>query len=426
MVELMFALVITGTLMGALYQIFFATTAQAYKVDAKYEAMKSALVASEVISREVDRLVTLPVEKDEDGKVQARVGDHARPLYVARDGRGVSFYVPNGQTLGNLAGEPADPLMISLTKGAGGGLYLMRRDQGPEAVEAALAQQEGGEETDPEDGFLSGAAPGTRLYRGVHLASLKFRLLSPISEVPALASPDDNFYLEVVIVGTDRFGKEQNALTLLKPLTFPSQRLHDPSVPAVTYTPLAPLQPPGVIVNPSPAEVDAAEEIIRISQEWVDGGLTPEQLVDQIRTALEPVSGTVPTGAIASTSPQIPVLPPDATVISPPGGPTVIGSPTNPGGPAVVLPPPPGLDQPPVISWQPQGEFIEWEVWGEFTQRGPNGEMNTGSMGSSGSGTFTGPNAIDQVRGIVQSETDQIRSTMTGLNDDFLAQNGFN
>ncbi len=418
-VELAFALVITGVLMASLYQILFATTSQSYKIDAKYEALRSAMVVAEVVSREVDRLVTLPVERDGAGKVVPRHGDHVRPVYVGADGRGVSFYVPSQEASGGLAGEPADPLMISLEPAPEAGIYRIRRDQGKAAVEGALARSEAASGEEPDEAAAAvtdETAPGSRAYRGVHIRSLRFRLLSPEAESEGTRSPDDNYYLEAVVVGTDRQGREQSALTVLKPLNFPTERLADPTVPTVKYDPTAPLSPPAVVVNPTPAEKQAADDLVKIADEWADGTLTPEQLVDRAREALKPVSGTVPSGAISSGSPQIPGIPPGSRVVSPPGSPPVIAPPPGTPGPTVVLPPTGG---PPAISVTPQGEQVWFTGWGAVLDANGRPIYSTGfegggTMGGQGGSTWEG--LMGQMRG----QMGDIQQTLVGVSQDYL------
>lgn len=419
LVEVMFALVITGVLMGTLYQIFFATTSQSHKIDAKYEAMRSALVASEVISREVDRLVTLEVERDEEGAVVPIYGDHERPVYIGRDGRGVSFFVPAERPLEAGSDEVAEPMMLSLAKAETGGVFLLKRDEGKVAVEAAHAAAEaaaGGEGEEAEEAIVEGPVLGSRVLKGVHLRSLKYRLLSPRAESEANRSPDDNFYLEAVIVGTDRKGREENALTVLKPLLYPSRRLSDPQVGAVAYAPRAPLQPPSVVVNPTPEEERVAEELIRIADAWEAGELDPQELVDAARDALTPVVGKVPTGALTSNDPQIRGLPPNATVLTPPGAPvTAIGSPD---GPVVLLPPRGGPEPVPISEVTPQGEEVWFTGWAKSLTGDGDVIFESGFEGGGTVGSNPGDESWNSITNMMNNNmADLENSAITAAND---------
>lgn len=426
LVEVVFALLITGVLLGTLYQIFYASSQQGARLDAKNEALRSAMMASEILSREVDRLVTLPVSKDEQGKFQARYGDHQRPVYIGSDGKGVTFYVPTEEGAANLDGAEAEPLLVSLVASTTPGLYLLQRAQGQGAVEQAVAEGAGGTEEASEDADADEAAAaepaamaeGRRVYKGVHLRSLKLRLLQPDGEYEANKSPDDNYYLEAVVVGTDRKGLEQNAMTVLKPLVFPSRRLADPAVPAVKYQPTAPLSPPSVVVNPTPEEIKAADELVRLADEWGKGTITPEALVDRARTALDPIANTVPSGAIASNAPQVPRIPPGATVLSPPGpGPVVIGTPGAP-GPVLVIPPPGGPAPVPISQAGGRGGTIEFMGWGAVLDANGNPIYRTGFSGRGDLGP--GGQGWDAAMGAFNQGMGGIQGTLTTIANDYL------
>ena len=413
LVEVMFAAVLSAGVLGALYQIFYATTQQSYKVSAKYEAMRSSLTASEILSRELQRLVTLPVQEDDRGYPLPRHGDHVRPVRLASDMRGVSFYVPAMESgeggapqgavdAGEVAAEAdpgtgsiqASPLTIDLVPGPQGGLFAMRR-----------STRSGG----AEEGETGADADDTRVYRGVLLKALRFRLLEPDASEPALQSPDGNYYLEAVIIGTDAQGKEESALSVLQPLTFPSERRYDPGAPAVVYAPEAPLAPPGTVVNPTPEEQAAADELQRLGDEFRDGEITPEELVDQARTALDPVAGTTPTGPLVTRQPRIPPIPPDATVLTPPGpGPVVIGSPS--GGPTTVIPPSGGTPG----SGGPGGPSeATWTTWQRATVYDSEGNVVWEESGSD-SGTMAGDGSEwDEVQANHQRQVDALNQEMT-------------
>lgn len=329
LVEVMVAAVITAVLMGVLYNVFYTTTQQSHRMGARYQAMQSALTAAEIVSRELDRLVTLPIEKDARGYVVPRFGDHARPLRVAEDGRGISFFVPGARDPAQDATRlAASPLTIDLVPGPVPGTYVMRRSEGAEAAAGA-------------DGGAAGEATGegTRTYRGVQLKTLRFRLLTPDAELPALRSPDDTVYLEAVLVGTDARGQEESPLSVLEPLVFPSERRYDPALSSVEYVPTGPLAPPQVALNPSPEEAAAATALTELADAWRAGTLGNEELVEKAREALAPVAGKTPTGALTTRRPRIAAVPPDAQVLTPrDSGVPVIGSPSGQ-GPITMLPP---------------------------------------------------------------------------------------
>lgn len=413
LVEVMFAAVLSALVLGALYQIFYATTQQSYKVSAKYEAMRSSLTASEILSRELQRLVTLPVQEDDRGYPLPRHGDHVRPVRLGPDMRGVSFYVPamgsgeGGAPQGSVdAGdEPteadpgvgaiaASPLTIDLVPGPTGGLFAMRR-----------STRSGG----ADEGETGEDAEDTRVYHGVMLKTLRFRLLAPDADDAALRSPDGNYYLEAVIVGTDSKGQEESPLSVLQPLNFPSERRYDPGAPAVTYSPEGPLSPPGTVVNPTPEEQAAADELQRLGDEFRNGDLTPEDLVEQARTALDPVAGTTPTGPLVTRQPRIPPIPPDATVLTPPGpGPVVIGSPTGT-GPTTVIPP---SGSPPGSGSGGPGEAT-WTTWQRATVYDSEGNVVWQESGED-SGTMAADGSEwDQVQSNHQQQIDALSQEMT-------------
>jgi hypothetical protein len=391
----MFAAVISATLIGVLYNIFYATTQQSHKVGAKYQAMQSSLTASEILSREIDRLITLPVQKDDQGFVVARYGDHGRPLRLAEDQRGISFYVP-GELGDDLAVQSAIPLTLNLVPGATPGTFVLKRStRGVEEAGAGGAEEESLQE-------------GDRLYRGVLLRSLKFRVLSPDAEQAAVRSPDDNFYLEAVIVGTDRDGKEESPLSILKPLTFPSERRFDPSISAVSYAPEAPLVPPSVAVNPTPAEKKAAEDLTKLADDWRNGTISNEDLVKKAREALSPIAGTTPTGPITSLRPKVAPIPPGAVVLTPKeSGVPVIGPPPGTPGPRTVLPPAPGAPKPapPGPRWgNGKGEFV---MKGWIKKFDSNGK-EIASGGFEAGGTNDGNMSIDELDSALDKNMDDM------------------
>lgn len=415
LLEVMFAAVLSAGVLGALYQIFYATTQQSHKVSAKYEAMRSSLTASEILSRELQRLVTLPVREDERGYPLPRHGDHVRPVRVGTDLRGVAFYVPaegSGEggaptgAAGDDAGSPdavpgtgaiqASPLTIDLVAGPKPGLFAMRR-----------STRAGG----AEEGETGADAADTRVYGGVLLKTLRFRLLEPDAADAALQSPDGNYYLEAVIVGTDRSGTEESALSVLQPLTFPSERRYDPGAPAVVYAPEGPLDPPGTVVNPTPEEQAAADELQQLGDRFRDGDITPEELVEAARTALDPVAGKTPTGPLVTRQPRIPQLPPDATVLTPPGpGPVVIGSPSGT-GPTTVIPPSGGT---PGVPGGTVGEAT-WTTWQQATVYDSEGNV-VWTEGGSASGTMAGDGSEwAQVQANHQRQVEALRGDMMSV-----------
>ncbi len=179
-----------------------------------------------------------------------------------------------------------------------------------------------------------------------------------------------------MIVGTDERGQEESPLSVLKALRFPSERLYDPSLPVVEYAPLAPLDPPGVTLNPTPEEAAAAERLTQLADQWRAGTVSNEELVEAAREALDPLAGKTPSGALASRRPTLPRLPPDAKVLTPVhSGTPVIGSPSG-AGPVAILP------SSPQASEGPKGNFTFWgrarvfdangkEVWSDgFSEEG--------------------------------------------------------
>lgn len=406
LVEVMFAAVISATLMGVLYNVFHATTQQSYKVGAKYQAMQSALVASELLSREIERLVTLPVQKDAQGFVVPRYGDHGRPVRLAEDSRGVAFFVPGPRD--PQAGQKAVPLSLDLVPASVPGVFALRRSlRGATGGDDPLAAPESGEAGDSE---------GVRVIRGVQLRSLKFRLLSPDAEMPALRSPDDNFYLEAVVVGTDQQGEEESPLSLLEPLTFPSERRYDPSVPTVEYAPEAPLAPVSVAVNPTPAEKKAAEDLTQLADDWRDGKISDEELVEKAREALDPVVGTTPTGPITALRPEVAPIPPDAVVLTPPeSGVPVIGPPKGGTGPTTILPPPPG-GPPPAPPGPGGGDDTsgEYTFWGRAKVFDANGN-EIWAAGFEGGGETSGATDSDQFQQDFRGQMDGLENNMNAV-----------
>jgi hypothetical protein len=374
--------------------------------------MRSSLTASEILSRELQRLVTLPVQEDERGYPLPRHGDHVRPVRLSQDMRGVSFYVPamgsgeGGAPQG--ADDPdapaaeadpgtgaiqASPLTIDLVSGPAGGLFAMRR-----------STRSGG----AEEGETGADAEDTRVYKGVLLKALRFRLLQPDAEDPALQSPDGNYYLEAVIVGTDSKGTEESALSVLQPLTFPSERRYDPGAPAVNYAPEGPLAPPGTVVNPTPEEQAAADTLQQLGDQFRDGDITPEELVDRAREALDPVAGKTPTGPLVTRRPRIPQIPPGATVLTPPGpGPVVIGSPGG-SGPTTVIPPSGGTPQ---GGGGGPGEAT-WTTWQRATVYDSEGNVVWQESGSDEGTMAADGSEWDEVQSNHQRQIDALRDDM--------------
>jgi hypothetical protein len=289
------------------------------------------------------------------------------------------------------------------------GVFALRRSVQEAAAEALAPEAE-------ESALDASEKDGTRLFRGVLLRSLKFRLLTPGAELMVLRSPDDNYYLEAVIVGTDPDGKEESPLSLLKPLTFPSERRFDPSVPGVEYQPTAPLAPVSVVANPTPAEKKAADDLTKLADDWRDGKISNEDLVKQARIALGPVVGTTPTGPISSLRPKVAPIPPDAVVLTPPeSGVPVIGPPPGKPGPSTVLPPPPG--GPPPMPPGPgggDGNNGEYTFWGNAKVFDANGN-EIWNAGFQGGGDTTGGMDFDQFQKDFQGQMQGLEGNMNAV-----------
>ncbi|MBI4872029.1 MAG: prepilin-type N-terminal cleavage/methylation domain-containing protein, partial [Candidatus Riflebacteria bacterium] len=223
MLEVIVAIAIGAVLMGVLYQLFYAGSRINRDTMTKADALQAATLTLATVQQDLKQLVTLPVAKKPSGEVDNRFGDHQVPVRVSPLRRNIAFYVPDKSAKrGELPSPGAVAVSYSLEPAEVGGLFRVRRS------EAGASKDDN----------------STRVLTAVNVKDLKFRLLDPKATDPADRSPDQSYYVEAVVTGSDATGRETMTMSALTQLEYPStfQQPQNRNVnETLVFTPRAPL-----------------------------------------------------------------------------------------------------------------------------------------------------------------------------------------
>ena len=395
LVEVIFAVIVSAMLLGVFYNIFFTQHSQAYRLTKKNEAMTSALVAAEVIGKDLRQIVTTPITKLTNGAIQRVYGDHTAPVKVSNSGSSVSFYVPRppeSDTAFDLSSRTRDCVTVvyATVPSKKPGAYHIRRSivEDPSVMQAYA------------DG--TGDLPGKNIS-GVLVRKVAFRLLDPKATATVYRSPDSNYYLEAIIVGTDATAKETQALPLLVNLEYPSTQQMTPNIQeVVAYRAEAPLVTAPDTFNPSPQEQQTINQINELTDQFVNGSIPASEYEDKITDLINSHAGDTDGPIIRSTGNIIPHVDKLEVVQTPnPGEPVVLNSPN---GTSVVVAPPaspsspgtPSSNTPPISTITP--------TQGDWWVRGGSMHFSNGQLVHSN--TFQGGGSGNMSQGDLQNVLD--------------------
>lgn len=340
MVEVMVSAAIGSVVLGVLYSMFTTAGKIDRGVESKNELVQSATLAVETLKRDLEELVSLPVDPD-----RPRYGDGRNPVYISEDGRQISFYItakgPDSRT-------PDGKLKLDRVN------YHIRpaaRQHPDDPVSYFLVRSQGSEGDVPQE--ASEAATGMRNLGAVYLEDIQFTMLTPFIEGVdenrhILISPDENFYVDGKLVATtsairmDGQGKKRHdtlEMRLVSPLEQPSQLARTPNVGIATAQ-VYEANPPSLkrnaenLVSLTPQESKAVADLQGLSDKFEAGSIPPAELEKQVREILKDILNNPRTPALSG-----PANPPDPASMSldpnsPPGQPALV----NPAGDRVVLP----------------------------------------------------------------------------------------
>lgn len=308
LVEVIISAMLMAGVLALLYLMHHGSTATASKLDSQQEALRSALLAIEVLTRNLKSLVTLPVDLDTEGLPRRRYGDHVTPVKIGPLGRTIAFYVSaRSQPPGPGRPPQAITLTYSLWPGSREGTYQLRQTQGPlwttgDRPSPAPTADDGAAPLPPPRG-----TPGDHVVPGILLADLRCRLLEPGLAAPARRSPDEGYYLQILASGVDLHGRRTRLLPATVRLEYPSLQRQVAGV--YTSTPLeptAPLEtPPGTFVV-TPEEADLVRKTRELSRQFAQGRIDERQLERGLKAALEPMAGRLTSPILWGTAPRVP------------------------------------------------------------------------------------------------------------------------
>ena len=331
LVEVVFGSIIGLMLLGVFWNIYYSQTSTSHKLTRKNEALRSSQIAMEVIQKDFRQLVSVPVERSDDGTINRKFGDHTAPAKVSPDGKSVSFYIP-AEITGTSPSDPATiecyTVVYSRVPAKLPGTYFIKRSVVKSPAEL----------TGVTDGTVA-EIPGKNI-NSVLVKDVTFHLLDPKAPAPQYRSPDTNYYLQAVIEGTDEAGEEQMTANVLTVLEYPSVMQMTQNINEVTtYTPLAPLVTTPDTFVPTPEEENTIKTIGDLTDRFAQGSITSAQYEKEICDLINSHAGNTNGPVFASSGNIIPHIE-SLTVSSPPapGQPVILSSPA---GQTVVVPPPP-------------------------------------------------------------------------------------
>ena len=266
LVEVLVAAAIGAVMLGALYQMFYAGSRINRDTMTKADALQAATLTLASVQQDLKQLVTLPVAKKASGEPAPRYGDHGAPVRISPLGRNISFYVPDKSAKrGELPSPGTVVVTYNLEPAETGGLFVVRRSEST------------GDRPSPEDGHV---------LTGVSVKDLKFRLLDPKSSDTVTRSPDQNYYVEAIVTGTDATGRETMTLTALTELEYPStfQQPQNRNVnETISFRPKAPLAGPPDRRSVTKAELENLRQLRDLADRFDRGEIGPKELEKEVR-----------------------------------------------------------------------------------------------------------------------------------------------
>ena len=286
---------------------------------------------------------------------------------VSPGGKSISFYIP-AETAGSEAITDSGgykqcyTVVYSMVPAAKAGTYGIKRSvlKSPDDVvniENGVAQE----------------IPGN-LINSVLVNNVTFHLLDPKAPAKIYRSPDTNYYLQTIILGTDATGEETMTANLLVSLEYPSVMQMTQNIQEVTkYKPIAPLvtQPDKFV--PTPDEKQAIAKINDLAEQFTNGSISGTDFEEKITDLINQYAGQTNGPVIGSTGNIIPHI--DKLALAgpvDPGQPIILNSPA---GPAVVIPPPtpPGEGSDPISTVAPGGN--DWHFTAQVMVIDENGNI---------------------------------------------------
>ncbi|MBI2942634.1 MAG: prepilin-type N-terminal cleavage/methylation domain-containing protein [Candidatus Wallbacteria bacterium] len=323
-VEVFVAIALFAVLLGALYEVFYSATRLNRDTQGRADALQSATLALATVQADLRRLVTTPVERDAQGRIKNRFGDHQVPVWISPGGKHLSFYVPSSDPgRQDRATRDAETVTYSLEPAPVGGLYRLCRRLGAAEGEPASEVGEVG---------------------GIQLRALEFKLREPKADDAELKSPDESYYLETTVTGADSDGRESFTLRNLARLDFPanhnvtaSRNLNE----EIRYQPRSPLTKP--VEKPNYTREDAAtlDKLRDLAERCEKGELPAPQLEQAVAEELNRLAGRPGKNPVL-VNPGKATLPPVASVRALPPQPGRPVEVETDGGDRVLLPTSPG------------------------------------------------------------------------------------
>ncbi len=319
-VEVLIAAAVGALLMGALYDMFYTGSRINRDTQNRADALQAASLTLASIQQDLKQLITLPVNRDSEGKPINRFGDHQVPVRISPLGRNITFYVPDGGT-GELPSPSAVAVTYGLEQANTGGLFRVKRT----------------ERRGDEDEDVSG-----RVLSTVNVRGMRFRLLAPNAIREDEKSPDSNFYVETVVTGSDATGLTTMTLASLTQLDYPStfQQTRNRNVnETLAFQPRAPLPNVPDQRSYTQEEFDALQQLRDLAEQFQRGEVGVDELEPQVRKVVE-IADRQPGRKDVVATQGVVGLPPlgDTPLTLQPGSP---GRPIEfqtPGGDSVIVP----------------------------------------------------------------------------------------
>jgi len=330
LVEVVFGSVVALMMFGVFWQIYYSQTSTAYKLTKKNDALRSAQLAAEVIQKDFKQLVSVEIERNGDGTINRKYGDHTAPALVSPSGKSVSFYIP-AKTAGSQAStseyEACYTATYAMVPSKQSGIYEIKR--------SILTSTE--EVSNVKDG-VAAELPGKSI-QSVQVKDVTFHLLDPKAPSTMYRSPDTNYYLQATILGTDSTGAETMTANVLVCLEYPSVMQMTQNIQEITkYKPIVPLVTTPDTFTATPEEQATISKIENITKQFADGSLSATAYENQMTALINKHAGQTNGPVIGSTGNIIPHI--SKLTVS---GPVAIDQPvvlSSPSGQKVIVPPP--------------------------------------------------------------------------------------
>lgn len=354
MIEVMVTLGIAVLISGLTYQILTSSSKINRKVEGKTEAIQSANLACETIKRDLRQLVTRPFIVKPDGTFTGIVGDAQHPVLISQNGTEMSFHVPDPTSP---TPDPTSGKYKLATVYYG--LYKVAvKDGGLETTVFHLVRAEGANpdlaaEASAKAGL--GKANVSAIYlmpgkdgQGNPVAPIQFKLLGPNPNLgagsPSEASPDNNYYVEVKLFGSDGQAQEQQPRNDLTVLDEPSRLAQVPALRVNEFTLFQGDPPPLFIANLPP---NITDQPVNLAQNPKPGTNPNDPNAPPVNPAIPNPNTPNPNAPDPNNPNPNPNTPPNPNPNTTPNPPVT----TNPNPPPVAPPstPPPNTGLPPGV-----------------------------------------------------------------------------